>query len=82
MRTWQLQEAKARLSELVKLATAEGPQDITVHGRPVAVVMSRAEYEKLRGQRLSFVEFIRRSPLAGTRLENRRNRSTTRKVSI
>ena len=31
MRTWQMQEAKARLSELVKLAEIEVPQDITVH---------------------------------------------------
>jgi prevent-host-death family protein len=42
MHVWQMQEAKARLSELVKLAESEGPQDITVHGKSVAVVVSRA----------------------------------------
>ena len=40
MSSWQLQEAKARLSELVKSAEHEGPQEITVHGRPAAVVLS------------------------------------------
>jgi hypothetical protein len=30
MHTWQMQEAKARLSELVKCAEVEGPQDITL----------------------------------------------------
>jgi len=42
MQTWQMQEAKAKLSELVKRAEADGPQDITLHGRSVAVVLSRA----------------------------------------
>ena len=42
MRIWQMQEAKARLSEVVKRAEADGPQDITLHGRSVAVVLSRA----------------------------------------
>lgn len=35
MRTWQMQQAEARLSEVVKLAESEGPQDITLHGRSV-----------------------------------------------
>ena len=30
MQTWQMQEAKARLSEVVKRAELEGPQDITL----------------------------------------------------
>ena len=47
--SWQMQEAKARLSEVVKLAESEGPQEITLHGRPVAVVLSRTEYESLSG---------------------------------
>ncbi len=40
-RTWPLQEAKAKFSELVKLAQSEGPQTVTVHGHP-AVVISKA----------------------------------------
>ena len=30
MQTWQMQEAKARLSEVLKRAELDGPQDITV----------------------------------------------------
>ena len=41
MHAWQMQEAKARLSEVVKCAEREGPQNITVHGQSVAVVVSR-----------------------------------------
>jgi len=33
--TWQMQEAKARLSELVKRAESEGPQNITLRQSPL-----------------------------------------------
>ncbi|MCC7413400.1 MAG: type II toxin-antitoxin system Phd/YefM family antitoxin, partial [Gammaproteobacteria bacterium] len=49
MDTWQLQEAKARSSELVKRAANQGPQEITLRGRPVAVVLSREDFERLTG---------------------------------
>ena len=32
--SWQLQDAKARLSDLVKRAASDGPQEITVRGVP------------------------------------------------
>ena len=63
MRTWQIQEAKARLSEVVKRAESEGPQAITLNGRSVAVVLSRAAFEQLSGDGHSLVEFMRKSPL-------------------
>lgn len=65
MQTWQMQEAKARLSEVVKRAELDGPQDITLHGRSVAVVLSRAAFERLSGQTASVVDFMQASPLAG-----------------
>ena len=49
MQSWQLQAAKARFSELVKHAALQGPQDITVHGRSVAVVVSRELFDRLSG---------------------------------
>jgi len=79
MRTWQIQEAKARLSEVVKLAVSEGPQDITVHGRSAAVILSREEYERLAGVSGSLAEFMKSSPLHGVDdLVIRRNRTPTR----
>ncbi|MBU3693376.1 MAG: type II toxin-antitoxin system Phd/YefM family antitoxin [Rhodocyclaceae bacterium] len=64
MRTWQLQEAKSRMSELVRSAQDE-PQEITLHGRPVAVVVSTARFSALSGQAESLVDFMNRSPLCG-----------------
>jgi prevent-host-death family protein len=83
MHAWQMQEAKARLSELVKLAESEGPQDITVHGRSVAVIVSRATFERLSGSGQSLVDFMRQSPLYGLEeLDFERDQSLTRTVTL
>jgi len=79
---WQLQEAKARLSELVKSAQQKGPQQITVHGKPAAVVLSQADYERLTRDKPSFLTFMRQSPLQGTKLNIERNKSTARDVAL
>src|SRR5216684_7042692 len=46
---WLLQDAKARLSELVRLVRSEGPQHVTVHGRDAVVVISAEEFRRLTG---------------------------------
>jgi prevent-host-death family protein len=55
---WQLQEAKARLSELVRRAVDEGPQHVSVRGEPAAVVLSEQDYRQLTSQRPSIVDHI------------------------
>ena len=55
---WQLQEAKARLSELVRRAVDEGPQHVSVRGEPAAVVLSEREYRELTSRRPSIVDYI------------------------
>lgn len=82
MNSWQLQEAKARLSELVKKATTEGPQEITVHGRPSVVVLSQAEFEKLtkKDAKPNLVDFLLNSPLRGLDLDFVRDKSPCRDV--
>jgi prevent-host-death family protein len=44
--TWKLQDAKARLGEVVRQAQTEGPQRLTVHGKEAAVVLSASDYAK------------------------------------
>ena len=83
MHSWQIQEAKAQLSELVKLTESEGPQELTLHGRSVAVVLSRSAYDRLSGNGQSLVEFMRRSPLYGLEEPNlARDKSMTREVEF
>jgi prevent-host-death family protein len=45
---WRLQDAKARFSEVVRLARQAGPQRVTVRGRDAVVVVSSEEYDSLR----------------------------------
>jgi prevent-host-death family protein len=44
---WQLQEAKNKFSEVVRLAKSEGPQAVSVRGSVEVYVVSREEYERL-----------------------------------
>lgn len=82
MGKWQLQEAKARLSDVIKKAAKEGPQKITVHGESIAVVISNEEYERLKERRGSFVRFMRSSPLYGLEFNVRRGQTLTRGVEV
>ncbi len=64
MQSWQMQEAKAKLSEVVKRAEVDGPQGLTHHGRDVAVVVSRATFDRLTTQGHGLLAFMQASPLA------------------
>ncbi len=59
---WQLQEAKAKLSEVVKLAASEGPQVVTCRGVEAAVVLSMADYKRLEAAKPSFVDHLLAMP--------------------
>ena len=80
--TWQLQEAKNRLSELVELALHQGHQTITRHGEPVVVVVNVRDFQRWRRRQGSLVEFLRKSPLPGVELDLRRDKSPPRKVAL
>ena len=60
---WKLGEAKARFSEVVRLAASGWPQRVTVHGRDT-VVVGVDEFDRLRAPReASLHELLSRSPL-------------------
>jgi len=65
---WQLQEAKAMFSEVVK-ASVTKPQIISVRGKDTAVIISISEYQKLVRPRQKFFDFIQDSPLRDINLE-------------
>jgi antitoxin Phd len=80
--TWQLQEAKARLSDLIKQAQQSGPQRITVRGENTAIVLSQQDYEKLIGEKKNLWDFLRASPLKGIELEIERDPSFPREIEL
>jgi len=79
---WQLQAAKARLSEVVKRAERDGPQEITVRGEPAVVVLSVADYRRITGAKPSLIEFLRASPLHGIELDLERDMSAPRATEL
>ena len=79
---WQLQDAKNRLSELVRKAREEGPQVIAMRGRDAVVVVSAHEFGELSRPRGSLVDFFRKSPLAGVNLDLARSTDTGRRVDL
>lgn len=50
MTKWQLQEAKARFSELIDDTLEKGPQVVTRRGIDIAVVVSIDEWHKLNDE--------------------------------
>jgi antitoxin Phd len=46
-RSWSVQDAKNRFSEVVEAARRK-PQTVTKHGKPAVVVVAADEYERLR----------------------------------
>lgn len=79
---WQLQEAKARLSELVRLASTAGPQGISVRGQNEVVVISADSYAKLTNPKMNFFAFMQKSPLRGIELNVSRDKSTDRDIGL
>jgi prevent-host-death family protein len=59
---WSLQDAKARLSELVQRANTQGPQIVTYRGVEKAVVISVDEYRKLTPNKPSLVDMLLNRP--------------------
>jgi prevent-host-death family protein len=45
--SWRLEQAKARFSEVVRLARESGPQRVTVHGRDAVVIVSAEDFSRL-----------------------------------
>jgi prevent-host-death family protein len=83
MQTWQMQTAKARFSDVVRSAKSDGPQDITIHGKSVAVVLSRELYDRLSGNSQSLLQFMQASPLCGLDdVEFERDNSAVREVNL
>jgi prevent-host-death family protein len=78
IRRWQLQEAKSKLSEVVDEALSRGPQVITRRGEDAVVVLSYAEFQKMRLAQKPLSVFFRESPLAEYELDLERDKAPWR----
>jgi prevent-host-death family protein len=68
MDRWKLEDAKARLSEVVRLAATNGPQMVTIRGKEAAVILAPEEYRQLLPKpegHLPLVQFLQGLNLDG-----------------
>ena len=65
MKKLQLREAKMTLSAVVEAAERGEPTTITKHGRPAAVVLSHAEWARLKSKVPSFADLLLAVPTLG-----------------
>ena len=83
--SWQLQDAKARFSELFRLARAHGAQRVTKHGREAVVVLPAEEYDRLTRAtepQESLSRFFADSPLAKSGILIERQRDYMRPIEL
>ena len=79
---WQLQEAKASFSEVVRHAKKR-PQRVTLHGKPAAVVVSAEYFEKMMPQSGNdLVNLMHAAPLQGIEFGEHGNAMPVRKVEL
>ncbi len=81
-RNWQLQDAKNQLSRVVAEAKKHGPQTITVHGRPAAVVISIEEFRCLAVKKKPLSQFFHELAPKGRGLNLKRSRDAGRRIEL
>jgi prevent-host-death family protein len=79
---WTVAEAKAKLSEVIQRAEKHGPQKITRHGEPAAVVVSSEEWERKTRRKGNLGEFFANSPLRDAGLELKRRKEPPREIDL
>ena len=81
---WQLRDAKARFSEVVSRAHAEGPQRVTVRGKKEVVIVAAEEFRKLKGELTGrvLVDALANSPLRDVDFERVSVESPIRDVEL
>lgn len=77
---WQLQEAKARFSELFTQVCENGPQRVSRRGKETIVLVSEKEYRNLRGEGSNFIDFLLSAPKA--ELDIKRTQDTGRPLEL
>ena len=84
MPVWKLGDAKAKLSKVVRLAVAGWPQQVTVNGRSAVVVVSAAEFDRLRASSAAptLHDLLSRSPLNRLEFEREPIQGPVRELDI
>lgn len=79
---WQIQEAKAKFSQIVEDANVKGHQTITKQGKPVAVILSKKEYDKITKPKTSLLAFFKSAPCQDVDLDIQRQKDLPRDIDL
>lgn len=79
---WQLQDAKNRFSEVVRMAATEGPQVITVRGKEEAILIAKKDFDALSHAENDLVEVLQQSPFADLELKFEREVDPGRDIDL
>jgi antitoxin Phd len=79
---WQIQEAKAKFSQVIKKANTSGYQTITKQGQPIAVILSKEEFDKMIQFKTSFLDFFKEAPCQEVELDIQRSKDFPREFDI
>lgn len=85
MKNWQMQEAKARFAELIEEAERNGPQTVTKHGKPRAVVVSSEQFEAMQkgtAPKADFVDFLLSIPKSDEGFDIERDKDAGREIDL
>jgi prevent-host-death family protein len=77
---WQIQEAKAKFSELVQKAIDEGPQTVTRRGKDIVVVLSAEQFDLMKKRQIDLKDLLQSAPWH--ELEIERDKSPPRDVEL
>ena len=75
-------EAKARFSEVIDRALADGPQTITRKGREAVVVVSAEEWNRKTTRKGNLAEFFAASPLRRSGIKIQRIKDRPREIEL
>lgn len=81
---WKLEDAKARLSELVRKVRNEGPHRVTVHGRDAVVVVDSDQFDTLQAHaaRRSLRDLLANSPIRDLEFGEEGVEGPTREIGL
>jgi len=79
---WQVQEAKAKFSELLNDAVESGYQTITKNGEPVAYLVSKDEFDRYLQPKKTLLEVFDECPYPEIDLSIERSSDTIREIDL
>ena len=81
-KSWQIQEAKAKFSQLINETVSSGYQTITRNGEPVAYIVSKKEFDRCLKPQKSLLEVFDQCPYPEVDIDVERSKESIREIDL